>query len=91
MEFNCKEGLGPDVLKAMLAALPDTRSYDGAELIEAYVDEDNPDCIMVWEKWAGRVNQESYVNWRTETGMLAQFEAVLASPPRFVHLGQEKK
>jgi hypothetical protein len=68
VEFNCKQGLGAEVLKAMLEALPDSRAYEGAEVIEAYADENNADCIIVWEKWAGRVNQESYINWRTETG-----------------------
>ncbi len=73
----------------MLEVLPDTKAFEGAELIEAYVDSDNPDRLIVWEKWAGRQNQEAYLNWRTETGVLAQFMAVLTEEPRFVHLGHE--
>lgn len=89
VEFNCKPGMGPEVLKSMLEVLPDTKAFEGAELIEAYVDNDNPDRLIVWEKWAGRQNQEAYLNWRTETGVLAQFMAVLTEEPRFVHLGHE--
>jgi quinol monooxygenase YgiN len=86
LEINCKEGMGASFLPALLAALPDTRAYDGAGDIEAYVDSDNPDRIMVWEKWATRENQESYLNWRIETGMMDAFADVVAEPPRFVHL-----
>lgn len=89
VEFTCTPGVGPDVLKSLLEVLPDTRAYEGAELIEVYADDDNPDTIMVWEKWTARENQEGYLNWRIETGVLDQFMEVLAKEPRFVHLGQE--
>src|SRR4051794_16984629 len=89
VEFNCKRGLGRSVIEGLLQALPETRAYEGAERIEAYVDQDNPDRIVVWEKWTDRVHQETYLNWRIETGVLASFLEALTEPPRFVHLGHE--
>ena len=86
LELNCKEGMGADALKGLLVALGDTRAYDGAVAIEAYVDAENPDCIMVWEKWETRAQQESYLNWRRESGSMDAFAEILAGPPRFVHL-----
>jgi len=86
LEFNCAEGKGPEFLAALLPALADTRAYEGCELVETYVDADNPDTIVLWEKWAERANQESYLGWRMETGMMDAIGPMLAGPPRFVHL-----
>lgn len=86
LELTLKPGMGAAVLPGMLTSLTETRAYQGAELIEAYIDSDNPDRILVWEKWATRSDQESYINWRNETGAMAGLAAVLAEPPRFLHL-----
>ena len=86
LEINCKPGMGEAMMKGLLPALVDTRAYKGAELIEAYVDSDNPDRIVVWEKWETRPHQEAYVNWRMETGMMDAFADVVTEPPRFLHL-----
>ncbi len=86
LEINVKPGLGAAVFPGIVASLVDTRAYAGAELIEAYIDADNPDCIMVWEKWESRSHQEAYLNWRVETGMVEALADVVAAPPRFTHL-----
>jgi quinol monooxygenase YgiN len=86
LELNCKEGTGTNVLKGLLVALGDTRAYDGAVAIEAYVDAGNPDCIMVWEKWETPAHQEAYMKWRMESGTMDGLADALEGPPRFVHL-----
>ena len=86
LEISCKEGMGPAVLEGLLVSLVDTRAYEGAELIEAYVDADNPDLLFIWEKWATRGNQEAYMAWRMETGALDGLADVITGPPRFLHL-----
>ncbi len=86
LEINCKPGMGTAMMRGLLRSLADTRAYEGAELIEAYVDSDNPDRIVVWEKWASRAHQEAYLNWRTETGAMDSMADVVSEPPRFVHL-----
>lgn len=85
-EFRCKEGKGADFLGALLPALADTRAYDGCESVETYTDADDPDVIILWEKWAERAKQESYLAWRIETGMMNAIGPLMAAPPRFVHL-----
>ena len=86
LELTCKEGMGAAVLPGLLKSLGDTRAYDGAELIEAYSDSDNPDVIVVWEKWESRPHQEAYLKWRMESGTMDSLNDVLAAPPRFLHL-----
>lgn len=86
VEFTCKEGKGAEFLAALLPALAETRAYEGCESVETYTDADNPDLIVLWEKWAKRENQEAYLNWRVETGMIDMIGPFMAAPPSFVHL-----
>jgi hypothetical protein len=38
--------------------------------VETFVDQDNPDFIFLCGKWTESSNQESYMAWRAETGLL---------------------
>ena len=60
VEFPCAEGKGAQFLDALRAALPDTRGFEGCELVETYTHQDDPDKIVLWEKWAAKPNQEAY-------------------------------
>lgn len=62
LELDFKPGLGAERLQSMLPALDDTRAHEGAQLIEAYIDADNPDRILVWQKWESRPT--SRPTWR---------------------------
>lgn len=88
VEFNCKPGKGPTVLRALVAAsgIPVTRSQDGAEMIEPYVDIDDPDRIIVWQKWASLHQQQAYDSWRNDGESMDAFNQLLAEPARAVHL-----
>ena len=86
IHLTCNKGAGAEFLSVLLPSLVETRAYDGCELVETYVDCDDPDHIVLWEKWAARSNQEEYMSWRVETGALEAVGAFLAEPPRFFHL-----
>lgn len=86
LEFPCNPGRGADFLGALLPALAETRAYDGCEHVETFTDQDNPDTILLKEKWASREHQEAYMNWRIETGMMEAIGPLLTGPPRIVHL-----
>ena len=51
LEFKCNEGVGPGFLEMLLGALADTRAFEGCENVETYTDADDPDRIVLWEKW----------------------------------------
>ncbi len=85
-EFLCSPGKGGEFLELLLPSLSDTRAFEGCELVETYTDQDNPDLVVLWEKWAARGNQEAYLAWRLETGMLDAIGPFMAAAPRFVHL-----
>jgi quinol monooxygenase YgiN len=54
--------------------------------MEPYADADHPDRILVWETWATRADQESYLRWRRATGFLEGLGPYLAESPRILHL-----
>lgn len=86
LEFSCADGKGGDFVAMLLPVLGDTRAFDGCELVETYTDADNPDTVILWEKWADRPSQEKYMQWRVENGMMEAIGPFLTGPPRIVHL-----
>jgi quinol monooxygenase YgiN len=66
-----------EILKeAMRRALPDTRNYEGCISVDTYV-EDSTNTIHLIEDWETLEHQESYLNWRVETGLLTDLDPLL--------------
>jgi quinol monooxygenase YgiN len=78
--FKCQPGKGADLLTAFTTALADTRAFDGCVSVETYVDTENPDNVMLIEEWESRSQQEAYLSWRVESGMIEMLAPVLAEP-----------
>ena len=86
--FQCQPGKGAELL-AILGSdqgLVATRAFEGCESIETYTDADNPDTIVLWEKFATRANHEAYLEWRIETGMIDMLGSILASDLQVTYL-----
>jgi quinol monooxygenase YgiN len=78
--FKCQEGKGADLLAAFSASLEDTRAFDGCRSVETFVDSDNPDTIILIEDWDTRDQQEKYLAWRIESGMIEMLAPIMAEP-----------
>jgi len=88
-EFACNKGKGAGFLEILKGALPDTRAFEGCELIEIYTDEDNPDRVLLYEKWATRENHGAYMAWRGENGMADMLGPFMSGMPEITHLTSE--
>ena len=86
--FPCQAGKGVELLAILRSeqGLTAPRAFEGCESIEAYTDTDNPDNIVLWEKFATRADHETYLAWRIETGLLDALASILASDPEFTYL-----
>jgi quinol monooxygenase YgiN len=88
LEFEVK----PEAIESMKAMLkeilPDTRSFAGCQGVDVGSDADNPARFVFCERWASRDHYESYLSWRTETGMMEQFGAKLAGAPMIRHFNR---
>lgn len=78
--FPCQPGKGKDLLEILTTALVETRAYDGCVSVETYFDSDQPDSIVLIEKWDSRVQNEKYMKWRIETGLVDMLTPILAAP-----------
>ena len=86
--FQCQPGKGAELL-AILGSdqgLVATRAFEGCESIETHTDADNPDTIVLWEKFATRANHEAYLAWRIEPGMIDMLGSILASDLQVTYL-----
>ena len=86
LEFDCAEGKGVEFLDVLLPALADTRAFEGCISVETFINADAPDTVFLWEKWEERSNQEAYMGWRVETGLLDLIGPFMAGPPKIAHL-----
>lgn len=66
--------------------LIDTRKFAGCRRIEVYLDQGNPNRMLLWEGWDSRAHHEKYVQWQVETGMIEALVPMLSEPPAFLHL-----
>jgi quinol monooxygenase YgiN len=62
-------------------ALPITRNYQGCRYCNTYIQQDKPQEIVLIQGWDSRQAQQNYIQWREETGALAELIALLAKPP----------
>ncbi|MEQ8494802.1 MAG: putative quinol monooxygenase [Gammaproteobacteria bacterium] len=60
---------------------PDTRAYDGCRLFDIWTDQDKPGRVFFYELWDSRAQQEKYLAWRAETGLMDKLGPFLTAPP----------
>ena len=70
-----------DMKSSLAQLLPDTRSYDGCEGIQAQFNMDDPENMVLVEYWESRGHCEKYIQRRTETGVRDMLVSMLTSPP----------
>jgi len=78
--FPCQPGKGADLVALLAHALTDTRAFPGCVSVETYTDTDQPDTVVLWEKFERRADHEAYLAWRAETGMMEALAPILAGP-----------
>src|SRR5689334_1481894 len=81
LEVTAKKGTGMQLVEALRGLLPDTRNKDGCEGVEVTTNLDNPDNLVLVERWATRKHYENYLAWRQQRGDLDKLVAGLAEPP----------
>ena len=84
-EFFVKPEKVEEFLGLLKGALPDTRAFDGAESVDVHVNQDDPGHLFILGRWGSRSKHETYLAWRTETGMIDALEPYLTAPPKFTY------
>ena len=82
LTFNCLPETGVFLLAGLADSLADTRAFKGCISVEVFTDADNPDTIVLLEKWENKEDQAAYFARRIETGMMDAIAPIMASDPK---------
>lgn len=81
LEATVKAGEISNMKSYLAEIFPETRAYEGCQAIDVYFDtEDEGNMVMV-EHWDSRQHHGKYLDWRTESGVIAKIVGMLAGPP----------
>ena len=81
IEVRIKPEVIDEFKSAIKRLLPDTRSYDGCQGVDVYVNEDNPGNLVFVGYWDSPEHHKRYRAWRAESGIGEQLGAMFAAPP----------
>ncbi|MFT3661437.1 MAG: antibiotic biosynthesis monooxygenase family protein [Gordonia sp. (in: high G+C Gram-positive bacteria)] len=72
LAITAKEGKYDELREWLVKILPDTRGFQGCVSVEFYRNQDDPQDLVILEKWNSRADYEAYLAWRTEEGILGE-------------------
>ena len=81
LEGQVKPDKLADMKSYLAQILPDTRSYDGCQGVDAHFNMDEAGNMILVEQWESRSHHEKYSQWRKETGVTEIFLSMLTGPP----------
>tara|TARA_B100000497_G_scaffold93557_1_gene104707 strand:- start:258 stop:551 length:294 start_codon:yes stop_codon:yes gene_type:complete len=68
------------VVPLLGGALPDTRAFEGCLKVETFAEEDGKSVLLI-EEWESKKHQETYFQWRVETGLVDALAPFVSGPP----------
>ncbi len=80
LDFPLQNGKQAGFLELLGGALPDTRAFDGCLKVETFAAEDGKSVLLV-EEWESKKHQETYFQWRVETGLVDALAPFVSGPP----------
>jgi quinol monooxygenase YgiN len=82
VEMITQPGQRPAFLEDLQDILVATRAWDGSEGVEVYLDEQDPDRIVLILHWASREQHAAYAQWRQESGTSVGLSPLLTGEPK---------
>ena len=79
LDFPLQNGKQAGFLELLGGALPDTRAFDGCLKVETFAAEDGKSVLLV-EEWESKKHQETYFQWRVETGLVDALAPLSSGP-----------
>ena len=80
--FKAKDDMYDQLHATLTAILPDTASFEGAELISCAADPADK-VFYIHEIWDSAESQAAYMQWRQERGDVDKLVAMLREAPSF--------
>lgn len=81
LEATAKADSVKELEEFLRSRLPETRAYDGCQGITAHRSDDDERILVMVEHWDSKDHYQRYLDWRTETGVLAELVGMLEGEP----------
>jgi quinol monooxygenase YgiN len=80
-ESQAADGKADELVAMFAELLPDTRKFDGCESITLHRDIDDPEHLVLVERWGSRAQYEAYLQWRADRGDIDRIAPLMARRP----------
>ena len=80
LEMKVKDGMFEGLLPFLEANLPRVRGFDGAEGVSVLHDQETGRFLLL-EEWQSRTHHETYIQFISDKGIMAQLLAFMQGPP----------
>jgi quinol monooxygenase YgiN len=88
LEAGVKEGKKDALIQKLAEYLPETRKYKGCISIRINSKQNSND-LLFYQEWESIQAYETYLKWRTETGVMDVLGSFLISPPSIQYYSGE--
>ena len=72
LELDAVDGKADEMIGVLRGSLGDTRARPGCESVTVHRGHDQPDTIVLVERWATRADDDAYRAWRAGDGAIAE-------------------
>jgi len=81
LEITAAEGKADELIAMLRKHLADTRARKGCEGLTVHRGQDEPNTVLLIERWASRADDEAYRAWRADAGAIDGLAALVDGPP----------
>jgi quinol monooxygenase YgiN len=79
-EFTTQTGAAGNLIALLTKVLHETLEHSTCKAIDLRRDQDEPNHVVSFTEWATRQDYVDYFSWRTDTGLTAEVNELLAEP-----------
>lgn len=83
LQLKVKQGQVPKLIETFKEVLPGTRAYKGCHWLKLTTNIEDENVLEVVSEWDSKEHYDTYLKWRTETGVLAALLESLEGEPVF--------
>lgn len=81
LELTAADGKADELLAVFKRILPDTRARQGCEFVTVHRDQENPNQIVLIERWTTKEDDAAYREWRAGEGKVTDMAGLVGAPP----------
>ena len=91
LQLNVKQGQVSKLQETFKGILPGTRAYKGCHWVKLTTNIEDGNVMELFSKWDSKEHFDTYIKWRTETGVVAALLEFLDGAPIFRFLAVEQE